>query len=238
MCGRFTQSVSLQDVIDKYRLSIAPDTGTLTEDLDTEGELRANYNLAPTEPALTVRGGEASRILSVAHFGRPVAFRSQPAPKLLINARSETVLSKPSFSRSVRMHRAAVPANGYFEWMKEEGTKTPYFIHATDEQIVSLAALWFEPDENSPVETFVILTQAATVQLAHIHDRMPVMIGPDLLDPWLETSLADKTGVASLMEAVQADTAARAMEAYAVTRAVSRADFKSSQAIVPAEGRP
>ncbi len=238
MCGRFTQSVSLQDVIDKYRPRIAPDPGSLVDVIDAEGELRANYNLAPTEPALVGRGGEASRILTVAHFGHPVAFRSQPAPKLLINARSETVLSKPSFSRSVRMHRAAVPANGYFEWMKEEGTKTPYFIYPTDEQIVSLAALWFEPDENSPVETFVILTQAAAVELAHIHDRMPVMIGPDLLGRWLETSLADKAGVARLLEAVQADTAARAMEAYAVTRAVSRANFKSSQAIVPAEGRP
>ena len=238
MCGRFTQSVSLQDVIDKYRLRIAPDPASLAELISPEGELRPNYNLAPTEPAMAVRGGDASRILSVAHFGHPVSFRGQPTPKLLINARSETVLSKPSFSRSARIHRAAVPANGYFEWMRDAGAKTPYFIHPADEPIATLAALWFGPDENSAVETFVILTQDATPELAHIHDRMPVMVGEALLDAWLDVSLAEKGGVAQLMEAVQADTAARAIEAYAVSRAVSRADFKSSQAIVPAGGRP
>ena len=111
MCGRFTQSVSLQDVIDKYRVRSAHSNEALAEVADLDGGLRANYNLAPTEAAVAVLGDVDSRFISIAHFGHPVAFRGQPTPKLLINARAETVLSKPSFSRSAREHRAAVPAN-------------------------------------------------------------------------------------------------------------------------------
>lgn len=237
MCGRFTQSVSLQDVIDKYRLRGAPSSEEIAQITDIDGGLRANYNLAPTEAALAVLGGKGSRVLAVAHFGHPVAFRGQPTPKLLINARAETVLSKPAFSRSARLHRAAVPANGYFEWMKEGGAKVPFFIHSTDEEIVSLAALWFAPDANSGVENFAILTQDASPQLARIHDRMPVMVGPGLLEAWLDTSLTDKALVTELIEAVQAETAARTMESYAVTKAVSKAEFKSPRAIEPLAGQ-
>ena len=238
MCGRFTQSVSLQDVIDKYRVRSAHSNEALAETADLDGGLRANYNLAPTEAAVAVLGDVDSRFISIAHFGHPVAFRGQPTPKLLINARAETVLSKPSFSRSAREHRAAVPANGYFEWLKASGAKTPYFIHPTDEEVASLAALWFAPDNNSAVANFVILTQDASPDIAHIHDRMPVMVGADLLASWLDVSLTDKAQVAELMEMVQAETAARPMEYYPVTKAVSRAEFKSPTAMVPVAGQP
>ena len=80
-----------------------------------------------------------------------------------------------------------MPADGWFEWHAEEAGKQPYFISAATEEPLSFAGLWERwegPEE--PLETFTIVTTAASVALADIHDRQPSIIRPEDFDEWLE----------------------------------------------------
>lgn len=131
------------------------------------------------------------------------------------NARVETAAEKPSFKGSVRNRRCILPATGYYEWHTVEKIKTPYFItpasrteadtvpyrngsepSEAEKPLIHLAGLyswWKNPDPEavtnggSPwVLSATILTRASAGKLANIHDRMPMMVPENLIDPWLD----------------------------------------------------
>jgi putative SOS response-associated peptidase YedK len=122
----------------------------------------------------------------------------------MINARSETLTSKPSFKAAAARRRCLVSMDGYYEWMKNpDGTKTRFFLHADDDGLLAAAGLyelWPDPglEEDDPKKwlwTATIATTTATDALGHIHDRTPVFIPPDRYDQWLDTHLQDTTEV-------------------------------------------
>ncbi len=106
----------------------------------------------------------------------------------MFNARWETVAQKPSFRSAYKRRRCLVPANGYYEWQKHPDGKQPYFIHAADGTPVAFAGLYeFWPDQgDDALVTFSILTAQAMGDMARIHDRVPVMLGADARDAWLD----------------------------------------------------
>jgi putative SOS response-associated peptidase YedK len=132
---------------------------------------------------------------------------------LLINARAETVLSKPSFRVAARSRRAIVPASGYYEWIKNpDGTKTPFFLHARDETVLGFAGLyewWKVPGgvelrgaEDGWLCSVTIITRSATDSLGHIHDRMPVIVPPASVDTWLDAELTDPDEVDAVLNSL------------------------------------
>jgi putative SOS response-associated peptidase YedK len=123
----------------------------------------------------------------------------------LINARSETVAEKPSFRSAFRRRRCLVPADGFFEWKREEvqggkPTKTPFWIHRRDRALFTFAGLWerWEPEGRPPVHTFTILTTEAAPGIAHIHPRMPVILHPRAREVWL-AARSDPSSLQSLL---------------------------------------
>jgi putative SOS response-associated peptidase YedK len=112
----------------------------------------------------------------------------------LINARSETVAEKPAFKGAFRRRRCLVPADGYFEWRKDEAekagrpAKTPYWIHREGRRPLALAGLWekWEPRDGSPLYTFAILTTEAAAAFREIHPRMPVILPQGEWARWLK----------------------------------------------------
>ena len=95
----------------------------------------------------------------------------------LINAKSETVHTKPSFSAAFRSRRCLVPADGWFEWQRTGRSKQPYFPALADGSPLSFAALWEHWDKGGEsLESFTIITTAACSELADIHDRQPAII--------------------------------------------------------------
>jgi putative SOS response-associated peptidase YedK len=129
----------------------------------------------------------------------------------MINARSETLTSKPSFKAAAARRRCLVAMDGYYEWQKNaDGTKTPYFLHADGEELLAAAGLyelWPDPDlaEDNPKKwlwTTTIATTSATDALGHIHDRTPVFIPPDRYDQWLDTHLQDLDEVDALLHSL------------------------------------
>ena len=110
----------------------------------------------------------------------------------LINARSETAHQKPSFRNALRYRRCLIPANGFFEWKREGKGTQPYFIRRKDQEPLALAGLWEGwkgPD--GLIESCTILTTAANDLIAQIHDRMPVILPPEVYDLWLDPAMTD-----------------------------------------------
>ena len=115
------------------------------------------------------------------------AFIKEEHPKLRpINARAETVHTKPYFREAIEHHRCVLPATGYYEWQREAVEKTPYHIHLPSGRGFFMAGIWSYREGIDEVPTVAILTTAANSELEAIHDRQPAVIPHKLLTSWLE----------------------------------------------------
>ena len=181
MCGRFTQMMSWSEIHGLYHYPepAAPLHPT------------ARYNGAPTQDFAACRLDEAGRrTVAKLRWGLVPSWAKDVRMGFrLINARSETVHSKPSFAAAFRSRRCLVPANGWFEWRQEGRSKQPYFLALADGSPLSFAGLWerwSSPAETR--ETFTIITTAATPGLADIHHRQPAIVDPAHFEDWLDPS--------------------------------------------------
>ena len=98
------------------------------------------------------------------HWGLIVDWNKSP----IINARSETIHQKPIF-QAMLQNRCIVPATAYFEWRKEGGLKIKTRIYQQDQKIISFAGLFVG-------DNFTIITSRPASSIAHIHNRMPVIL--------------------------------------------------------------
>ena len=107
MCGRYTltQTGQLPAVFEISEIRIPP-----------------RFNIAPSQKVPVVRlSREGGRALSVLKWGLvPRWSKDASMGARMINARSETVETKPSFREAFRLRRCLVPADGFYEWKKME----------------------------------------------------------------------------------------------------------------------
>lgn len=105
----------------------------------------------------------------------------------LINARAETLFEKPMWRTAVTKRRCLIPANGFYEWQKQEDGKHPYFIHPSDIEIFSFAGLWETwKHEGREWHTYSIITTEPNKEMEKIHNRMPVILHPSDESQWLQ----------------------------------------------------
>lgn len=184
MCGRYALATPTADLVDFFDV----------DHVAFEGDV-ARYNIAPTQQApVVVASREGERRMGLMRWGLvPFWAEDRSIGNRLINARSETAASRPAFRESWRHRRCVVPADGFYEWKKPDpndgdGTKTPFWIHRADVRPLAMAGLWdrwHDPASDEEVLSFTILTRPATPQIAPLHDRMPVLLGPSALTEWL-----------------------------------------------------
>lgn len=173
-----------------------------------DGLPEPNWNIPPTEtvpivvePAPRDESPPARR-LEAARWGLVPAWADDVSVgQRAFNARAESAASKPMFRDAVRDRRALVPADGWFEWQREGDAKTPHYVHGDAPiSFAGLYAWWKQPDGSWLLST-AILTTAATGALADIHERMPLVVAPEMRDAWLDPT---EDGEAAL-EAVVAE---------------------------------
>jgi putative SOS response-associated peptidase YedK len=107
-----------------------------------------------------------------------------------INAKAETVASLASFRGAYAKRRCLLPIDNFFEWRAIKGAKTkqPYAIGMKSGDPFALAAIWENwkrPETEEWVRTFAVITCPANDLMAHIHDRMPVIVPPIAYQRWL-----------------------------------------------------
>ena len=180
MCGRFT----LTD----------PDPRRLRArfGLDESAKLEeAHYNIAPTDPVLAVRRArdgrrEAGRLRWGLVPGR-WAERRSGGP--LINARVETLRRQGAFAESFRERRCLIPADGFYEWRKDEAGSTPFWISRSDSDLFAFAGIWAAlpaRDGSAELHSCAIVTCEPNELIRPLHDRMPVVLMQELEARWLD----------------------------------------------------
>lgn len=187
--------------------------GVLRVDVEGDRLPSPSYNVAPTDRVAIVldsaKTDPPTRRLEAARWGLIPSWAKDPRVGVrAINARSEDAENKPTFRQALVSRRAVVPTSGYYEWLTQNGEKTPYFIRPADQRPLFLAGLyewWRDPAcaENDPqrwVLSFTVMTRAATGDLRDIHDRMPVFVDEDFADAWLDT---EAENVGDLLDAVR-----------------------------------
>jgi len=212
MCGRYTLTKSKKALIDHFQVSEW-----------IEGEVGARYNIAPTQPVLVVRLLRGRRRLDHVRWGLVPSWAKDPTiGGRMINARAETIVEKPAYRAAFRYRRCLIPADGFYEWRKlVEGGKQPFYIHLRDGGVFAFAGLWehWQGEDGSELESCTIITTTSNERLSDLHDRMPVILGPDHYDVWLRTDSQDAPG---LLKMLQPYTAAP-LDAYPVSQLVNSA---------------
>lgn len=198
MCGRYTHLYTWKQL---HRLM------ELTTPLV---DLPMRYNVAPTQRAPVVRQSRANaRTLDMLRWGLvPSWAKDLAVGSSMINARGETIASKPAFRAAFKRRRCIVPISGFYEWQKLGGTrKQPHYITASDDQPLALAGLWeswLSPEQES-IETYTIVTTTPNEMMAEIHDRMPVILHAEDLDAWLDPGDEGSARVAGLIRPYPAE---------------------------------
>ncbi|MDX1738071.1 MAG: SOS response-associated peptidase, partial [Alphaproteobacteria bacterium] len=110
----------------------------------------------------------------------------------MINARSETVLQKPSFKAPFRKRRCIIPMDGYYEWKMQStheagAYKQPYYFSMEDDGPMAVAGIWehWLGADGSDVETCSIMTVASNDLVSLVHHRMPVILDQAHFQNWL-----------------------------------------------------
>ncbi len=258
MCGRYASSRRPEDLIEEFEVVrsrvVTP--------------LEADYNVAPTKQVYAVLersprphddtsledAGEPQRPerqLRVLRWGLVPSWAKDPSiGSRMINARMETVGTKPAFRKAFEVRRCLLPADGYYEWyptseLTSSGKprKQPFFIRPRDGGVLAMAGLyeiWRDPTaaENDPDRfwwTTTVLTTTATDELGQIHDRMPLMVDRDHRDAWLDPR-SESGRVSALLDPATPD----ALEAFPVSSAVGNVRNNGPELLEPlaAEGQP
>lgn len=175
-------------------------------------------NVSPTEPVPVVVSVDGERSVLPMRWGFiPQWYKTATGGPLLINARSEKIAERPAFRDAIRTQRCLLPADGFYEWQGEKGSRVPWVIRPPSGGMIAFAGLWREwrgPDGTIP--SVAIVTGPANATLRPIHERMPVLVGHDDFGLWLGE---EGKGAARLLEPAS-DEAVTAIEADAETRAI------------------
>ncbi len=201
MCGRFAVTTDPALLAEKIK-AIDEATGV------GERASEPNYNVAPTTTIATVvtrhdePDDQPTRRVRLMRWGLLPPWvkagpNGEPENKgpLLINARADKVATSPAFRASAKSKRCLVPMDGWYEWQGSlagpkggKSSKTPYFMHRADGDLVCMAGLWsvWKPaKDQAPLLSCTIITTDAVGELAEIHDRMPLMLEEADWDAWL-----------------------------------------------------
>jgi putative SOS response-associated peptidase YedK len=163
-------------------------------------------HVAPLSPMAIVRQIRGERHFALVRWGFIPSWVKEVKPgKPLINARSETVLEKPSFRNAMKRRRCLIPADGFYEWQGDvPGKKQPWFIHRPDHGLIAFAGLWehWLGSDGTELETSCIITTEPNALVATIHDRSPVVIQPRDFDAWLDCDGVEAAKAAALLKPV------------------------------------
>jgi len=152
------------------------------------GELQPRYNIAPSQPLITVKLNErGGREIAHLDWGLLPAWAAsrQGTYRPVINARAESAADKPYFRAAWRQRRCLIPADGWYEWQQTDGAKQPWYLCSAGGNVLGLAGLWEPPVGSAAHGSCAILTRPASPELAHIHGRMPVVLAPGHWSMWL-----------------------------------------------------
>jgi len=189
MCGRYTLT-KIDPAALEARFGI---------DAGFDFDERPRFNIAPTDPVLAVREtARGRREAGWLRWGLLPGAWALEGTRALINARAETIEEQPAYRESFLARRCLIPADGFYEWRDTEHGKKPVWIARADGEPFAFAGIWaaLADDGGTPVHSCAIVTCEPNEVVRPIHDRMPVILDPELEGTWI----ADGAEPAALRE--------------------------------------
>jgi putative SOS response-associated peptidase YedK len=160
------------------------------------------YNVCPTQDQMAVRlrDGEPEAVLLRWGLVPPWA-PDLGVGNRMINARGETVDTKPAFRDAFRSRRCLILVDGFYEWQAIPGVKrkVPFAVRLADGVPFALGGLWeswHARGSTETIETCTVVTTAANPLMMPIHDRMPVILDPSAYGAWLDPATPTATASA------------------------------------------
>lgn len=222
MCGRYTLHTDQKTLSQQFGLNFS--------------DVPPRYNVAPTERVTMIfSNANEERQLGAARWGLvPHWSRDGGAGKPLFNARSETVLKKPAFKGAFIRGRCLIPASGWYEWSRHGGGKQPYHLRLKRGGPFAFAGLFdvWRGNGGKRLVSCTVLTTAASEGVRWLHERMPVVLGYDHYDMWLDRSTPDIADLTELLTSYPADE----LEVIAVKPTVNRATSEGPELLEPLNG--
>lgn len=206
MCGRMTLTRSPEEIAAFFEIageaaSFEPSAPNASDAPDGR-PLRPRFNIAPSQPVLTVvPGARRGRALVWKTWGLVPAWARDPAiGGKLFNARGETVDEKPSFRSAFRRRRCLVVADGFYEWTPRNRGHRAHWIHPRDGALLAFAGLYehWSAEEGPQIESCTVITTEASADVAPVHGRMPVVLAPSAWAAWLDVA-SDPTALKALL---------------------------------------
>ena len=215
MCGRFTITIDLEDLreylVDHYDIT----------ELKSEFEL-PRYNIAPTQDVITIINDGSKNRVGLLKWGLiPPFAKDEKIGASMINAKSETLMERPSFRSSFQTKRCVILADSFYEWKREENKKTPMRIGLNNNQIFPMAGLWstFTRSDGSKIHSTTIITTHANELMSEIHHRMPVILDDESVATWLNPRNQDLNMLSKMLKPYES----KDMYSYKVSPIVNNA---------------
>ena len=200
-------------------------------------ELGPRYNVAPTQPIEVVVQRDDGRFLELHRWGLvPAWAKSLAVGNRMINARAETLATSSAFRASFLRRRCIIPADGFYEWRRENGRKQPFLIHAPDDRPLAFAGLWApwkDPTSGEWVLSGAVVTTQANETVAQLHNRMPVILAPDAWRLWADPDIRDEDLLADLLRPAAEDL----LELVPVSPLVNNANNEGPELLLPPDPR-
>lgn len=227
MCGRFTLTIDLADLVNVFPWLTVPEgarTGAIPR-----------FNVAPTQPVAVVPN-DNGRTLDYFVWGLIPSWADDPKMgSRMINARGETVAEKPLFRAAYRRRRCLVLADGFYEWQKVAGQdrKQPMYVQLKSGEPFGFAGLWeiWHSPHGDEIYSCTIVTTKPNDLMKPIHDRMPVILPGESIDAWLDPGEVEAGSLDHLLKPYPADR----MTAYPVSTLVNSPANDLPQCIEPAD---
>lgn len=222
MCGRF----KLEAISEAIKACFA-----LTE----VHEIAPRYNICPTQPVEVVRvrpEGQSRELRPVIWGLLPPWAKDIAISGKLMNARSETLTSKPTFRNAFRRRRCLIPTDGFYLWLQDTGGKQPYLIRLKSRELFAFAGLWeiWCGPNGEEIESCTIITTDANELVRRYHDRMPVIVHAGDYDLWLDRKVEDT----ALLQPLLSPYDAAQMDAVPVSKRLNSPTNDDRACIEPA----
>jgi putative SOS response-associated peptidase YedK len=206
MCGRFFIDLSPSDILERFKIP-------------GQESFFQNYNITPSQQIAAIRAGETGRELVNLKWGLlPSWSKTDKSQYSMINARAETVHSKPAYRNAFRQRRCLIPASGFYEWQKTATGKQPWAIGMKDDAPFAMAGIWEHWQQGEQViESCSIIVTESNDCIRPIHDRMPCIISAEEYDQWLDKGNTKTDDLLPLLRSYPSD----AMKAWPVSTRVN-----------------
>lgn len=224
MCGRYTLHHTPDEITERFPV----------RQLQFDWEPR--YNIAPSQCVPVIRDGSEWRLDGLQWGLVPFWAKDAKVGNQLINARAETISTKPAFRHAYARRRCLIPADGFYEWRKSGRERLPVCIRLKGGGLFAFAGLWEEwhPPGGETLFTFTIITIPANPLLETIHSRMPAILRPDNEARWLDSDNGKPPSTDLLHQTPPVDN----FELFPVSRRVNSPAFEGPGCLEPEKPEP